>query len=61
MPLKRGGAGPSLLSGIAILVLALILVAFAKPSGYPQAMNATAAVLALIAVIVLGSRVVRRR
>ena len=60
-PIGRAGTGPSPLSGIAILVVALILFAFAKPSGYPQYMDAAAVVLALVGALVLGTRLVRRR
>ena len=57
---RRGRSGPSLLSGIAILVVALILFSFAKASGYPQYMDAAAIVLALVGALVLGARLVRR-
>jgi hypothetical protein len=60
-PLKRGGAGPSLLSAIAILVVSLILLAFARVSGFPRAMEAAAAVLALVGAVLLGARLLRRR
>ncbi len=61
VPVKAGGSAPSLLSGIAILVIALIILAFAKASGYPQYMDAAAIVVALIGAVVLGTRLVRRR
>jgi hypothetical protein len=61
VPVERGGSGPSLLSGIAVLVVALIMLAFARVSGYPQAMNAAAIVLALVGAVLLGTRLLRRR
>jgi hypothetical protein len=62
-PVPIGGArsAPSLLSGISILVLALLMVSFAKASGYPQYMDAAAIVLALAGVGLLGARLIRRR
>lgn len=60
MPVGRATSAPSLLSGIAILVLALILLSFARASGYPRAMDAAAIVLALVGAVVLGARLVRR-
>ena len=51
----------SLLSGIAILIVALIMVSFANVSGYPQYMDIAAIVLAIAGVGVLGARVIRRR
>jgi hypothetical protein len=61
VPVRAGGSAPSLLLGIAILVVALIILAFAKPSGYPQFMEAAAAVVALIGAVILGTRLLRRR
>jgi zinc-ribbon domain len=61
VPLKGAAIGPSLLSGVSILVVALLLLSFAKASGYPQAMDGAAIVLALIGAGLLGARVVRRR
>jgi hypothetical protein len=58
---RPGGSAPSLLSGIAILLVALLLLVFAKASGYPQYMNAAAIVVALIGAVVLGARLLRRR
>jgi hypothetical protein len=61
VPIKRGGSAPSLLSGIAILVVALIMLAFAKPSGYPGYMDAAAILVALVGAGMLGARLIRRR
>jgi len=60
-PITPGASAPSLLLGIAILVVALLTLAFAKASGYPQLMNAAAVVLALVGALVLGARLMRRR
>ena len=57
---RRARSAPSLLSGIAILVVALLLFSFARSSGYPQYMDAAAIVLALVGALVLGTRLVRR-
>jgi hypothetical protein len=59
--IPSGASGPSLLSGIAILVVALIIISFAKASGYPQAMQAMGILLALVGVVMLGARAIRRR
>ena len=61
VPLDRGGSAPSLLTAVVILVLVLIMLVFAQASGYPQAMNAAAIVLAIVGVVVLVSRLLRRR
>jgi hypothetical protein len=61
VPLKGARGGPSLLSGIAILVVALIMLAFARVSGYPQIMNAGAILFALAGAVLLGTRLLRRR
>ncbi len=61
VPVRAGRGAPSLLSGVAILVVALIVVSFAKASGYPEYMDAAAIVLALVGVGLLGTRLVRRR
>jgi len=61
VPVKAGRKGPSLLSGVAILVIALIVISFARASGYPQLMDAAGIVLALVGVGLLGARFVRRR
>jgi zinc-ribbon domain len=60
VPVGRARSAPSLLSGIAILVLALIFLSFASASGYPRAMDAAAIALALVGAVVLGTRLVRR-
>ena len=59
--LKRRGSAPTLLSGISILIVALIVLAFAKASGYPRLMDAAAVILALVGALVLGARLLRRR
>ena len=61
VPVGRERPRVSLLSGIAILIVALIMVSFAKVSGYPQYMDIAAIVLAIAGVGVLGARVIRRR
>ena len=61
VPIGRARSAHSLLSGISILVVALLMVSFAKTSGYPQYMNAAAIVVALAGIGVLGARLIRRR
>jgi hypothetical protein len=61
VPIGRAGPGASLLTGISILIIALIFLSFAKASGYPKAMDAAAIVLALVGAAVLGARLLRRR
>jgi hypothetical protein len=61
VPVRPAGSAPSLLSGIAILVVALLMLVFARASGYPQYMNPAAMVVALIGAVVLGARLLRRR
>ncbi len=61
VPVKARRSASSLLSGVAFLVVALIILSFAKASGYPQSMDAAAIVLALIGAGLLGARLVRRR
>jgi hypothetical protein len=61
VPIGHARTAPPLLSGIAILVVALLLVSFAKMSGYPQYMDAAAIVLALTGAGLLGARLIRRR
>jgi hypothetical protein len=61
VPIRPAGSGPSLLTGISILIVALILLSFAEASGYPRGMDAAAIVLALVGAAVLGARLLRRR
>jgi hypothetical protein len=61
VPIGRARSAPSVLSGISILVVALLMVSFAKASGYPEYMDAAAIVLALAGVGLLGARLIRRR
>ena len=53
--------GPPLLTGIVPLLVALAALAGAQASGYPREMDAAAAVLAVIGVLILITRAVRRR
>jgi hypothetical protein len=57
----RGAAGPSLLVAIAPLVLALMFLLAANPSGHPAAMDSAAGVLAAVGAVLLIARVSRRR
>jgi hypothetical protein len=57
----RGGGGPSLLAGIIPLLLALVLLAGAQASGYPREAEIAAAVLGAAGVLMLITRVMRRR
>jgi len=61
VPIGRARTGPPLFPGIAILVVALLMISFAKTSGYPEYMDAAAIVLALAGAGLLGARLIRRR
>lgn len=56
---RRGG--PPLFAGILPLLLALVALAGAQASGYPREMELAAAVLAALGVLLVITRVVRRR
>jgi hypothetical protein len=60
-PIRRGASAPSLLTGISILIVALLMVSFAKASGYPKYMDAAAIAIALVGAGLLGARLIRRR
>jgi len=60
-PLASRRAGPPLLAGVVPLVLALAALAGAQASGYPREMDAAAAVLATVGILILIARVLRRR
>lgn len=60
-PLPSRRTGPPLLTGIVPLLVALAALAGAQASGYPREMDAAAAVLAVIGVLILITRAVRRR
>ena len=60
-PIGPARSSPSLLSGISLLVLALIVLSLAKSSGFPQYADALAIVIALVGAGLLGARVIRRR
>ena len=53
--------GPPLMAGIIPLLLALVALAGAQASGYPREAEVAAAVLAVVGVLVLTTRIVRRR
>ncbi len=57
---SRGG-GPPLIAGILPLLLALVALVGAQPSGYPREMDLAAAVLAATGVLLLVIRIARRR
>jgi hypothetical protein len=59
VPSERGG--PPLMAGIIPLLLALVALAGAQASGYPREAEVAAAVLAVVGVLVLTTRIVRRR
>ena len=58
---RRGTAGPSLTTAIAPLLLAIAILLMAPSSGYPEAMRTAAAVSALAGVVLLITRLLRRR
>jgi hypothetical protein len=60
-PLPTRGSGPPLWAGILPLLLALVAVAAAQASGYPREADITAAILAVVGVLVIIARIVRRR
>jgi len=60
-PLPTPGGGPPLLAGIIPLLLALVLLAGAPPSGYPREAEMIAAVLGAAGALILITRVMRRR
>lgn len=60
-PLPRGRSGPPLWAGILPLLLALVVLAGAQPSGYPREADIAAAVLAVVGAAILIARIVRRR
>jgi hypothetical protein len=60
-PLASRRTGPPLLAGVVPLVLALAALAGAQASGYPREMDAAAAVLATVGILILIARVLRRR
>jgi hypothetical protein len=59
-PLSSSRTGPPLVAGILPLVLALAALAGAQASGYPREMDAAAAVLATVGVLILIARLLRR-
>ena len=60
-PLPGPGGGPPLLAGILPLLVALVLVAVAQPSGYPREADLAAAIFATAGVVMLITRLLRRR
>jgi Flp pilus assembly protein TadG len=58
---RRRGAGPALTAAIAPLLLAVAILLMAPSSGYPEAMRGAAAACALAGVVLLITRLVRRR
>jgi hypothetical protein len=60
-PLPTRRSGPPLWAGILPLLLALVAVAGAQASGYPREADITAAILAVVGVLVIIARIVRRR
>lgn len=61
VPIGRAKSAPSLLTGFAIVAAALLMLSFAKASGYPEYMDGAAIVLALVGAGLLGTRLMRRR
>jgi len=59
--LPSSRTGPPLVAGILPLLLALAALAGAQPSGYPMEMDAAAAVLATVGILILSTRLLRRR
>jgi len=60
-PLPTRRSGPPLWAGILPWLLALVAVAGAQASGYPREADITAAILAVVGVLVIIARIVRRR
>lgn len=60
-PLASRRSGPPLLAAMVPLVLALAALAGAQASGYPREMDAAAAVLATVGILILIARLLRRR
>jgi hypothetical protein len=60
-PLPSNRIGPPLLAAVVPLLLALAALAGAQASGYPREMDAAAAVLAALGVVILIARLRRRR
>lgn len=60
-PLPTRGGGPPLWAGILPLLLALVLLAGAPTSGYPREAQICAAVLAAAGIVMVITRVARRR
>ena len=60
-PLPSSRTGPPLVAGVVPLLLALAALAGAQASGYPREMDAAAAILAVVGVLILITRAVRRR
>ena len=61
VPIGQTRSAPSLVPGLAMIAVALLMLSFAKASGYPEYMDAAAIVLALAGAGLLGARLVRRR
>ena len=59
--LPSSRTGPPLVAGVGPLLLALLTLAGAQASGYPREMDAAAAILAVVGVLILITRAVRRR
>jgi hypothetical protein len=59
--LPTQGGGPPLWAGIVPLLLALVLLAGAQTSGYPREAQIAAAVLAAAGIVMVITRVARRR
>ena len=59
--LTSSRSGPPLVAAVVPLVLALVAVVAAQASGYPREMDAGAAVLAAVGVVILITRLRRRR
>ena len=60
-PIGRAPSSGSLVSGISLLVLALVMLSLAKSSGVPEYVDALAIAIALVGAGLLGARLIRRR
>jgi hypothetical protein len=61
LPKRRSTAGPPLAAAVVPFLIALVLLVMAQSSGHAQAMTEGAGASAVVGVVLLITRVVRRR